>query len=30
MRDDWFELLMTAFAEILDEHAMLRDILGAI
>jgi hypothetical protein len=30
MRDDWFERLMTAFAEILDEHTELRNILGAI
>jgi hypothetical protein len=30
MRDDWFERLMAAFAEILAEHAELRGILGAI
>jgi hypothetical protein len=30
MRDDWSERLMTAFAEILDEHTELRNILGAI
>jgi hypothetical protein len=30
MRDDWFERLLTAFAEILDEQATLRDILGVI
>jgi hypothetical protein len=30
MRDDWFERLMSAFAEVLAEHAELRGILGAI
>jgi hypothetical protein len=30
MRDDWFERLMDAFAEVLAEHAALRGILGAI
>lgn len=30
MRDDWFERLMTAFDEILDEHAHMRQILGSI
>jgi hypothetical protein len=30
MRDDWFERLMAAFAEVLAEHAELRGILGAI
>lgn len=30
MRDDWFECLMAAFAEILAEHAKLRGILGTI
>jgi hypothetical protein len=30
MRDDWFERLMAAFAEILDEQAELRSILGVI
>lgn len=30
MRDDWFERLLSAFSEILAEHAELRSILGAI
>jgi hypothetical protein len=30
MRDDWYERLLTAFAEILEEQATLRDILGVI
>jgi hypothetical protein len=30
MRDDWFERLMVAWAEILDEQAELRNILGVI
>jgi hypothetical protein len=30
MRDDWFERLMTAFAEVLADHAELRTTLGAI
>jgi hypothetical protein len=30
MRDDWFERLMAAWAEILDEQAELRNILGVI
>ena len=30
MRDDWFERLIAAFTEILDEHTELRNILGAI
>ena len=30
MRDDWFERLITAFDEILEEHANMREILGHI
>ena len=30
MRDEWFERLITAFDEILEEHANMREILGHI
>ena len=30
MRDDWFEMLMTAFEQVLNEHAAMSEILGAI
>ena len=30
MRDDWFERLMTAFEEVLAEHAEMRQVLAAI
>ena len=30
MRDEWFERLITAFDEILEEHANMREILGYI
>jgi len=30
MRDDWFDRLMSAFREVLEEHADARRVLGAI
>lgn len=30
MRQDWFERLMNAFAEVLEEHALMTQIVGAI
>ena len=30
MRDDWFEMLMPAFEKVLEEHAEMRQMLGAI
>jgi len=30
MRDEWFDRLMTAFAEVLEDHADVRRVLGAI
>lgn len=30
MRDDWFDRLMPAFAEVLDEHSQIDELLGVI